>query len=323
MRILVTGAAGYIGSNLCEHLLDNGHDVIGIDNFNNYYSPKVKEYNIREFRNHANFKLYRADILDKEKLKKIFKNERIKAIIHLAAWAGVTRSIVEPITYVRNNIEGTTNLAELAVSNKIKTFIFASTSSIYGDNSTPFEESMNTDHPLAPYPASKKACELMLYTYSKNFNLPVTILRIFNPLGPRQRPDLALTQLIRSCLYGTEFKQFQDSNKTGRDYTHMGHLLETIGTLLENTFKYEVFNMGNSKPVSLGEFISTIEKVVGKLANITKGKERQGEMEITFSNNNKARKMLGYNPTTSIEESIRIYYEWFLKQEEWYKKGKY
>ncbi len=323
MQILVTGAAGYIGSNLSEHLLSKKYKVIGIDNFNNYYSPKIKEYNIKDFKDKKNFKLYKIDILDYEGLKKIFDKEKIDAIVHLAAWAGVTRSISEPITYLRNNIEGTTNLAEMAVANKVKTFIFASTSSIYGDNKTPFIETMNTDHPLAPYPASKKACELILYTYSRNFNLPVTILRIFNPLGPRQRPDLALTQLIRSCLYGIEFKQFQDSDKTGRDYTYVGHLLESIDILLKKPFKYEIFNMGNSKPITLGKFISTIEKVVGKSANVVKGDKRQGEMELTYSNTEKARRVLGYKPSTSIEENVRIYYEWFLKQEDWYKKGQY
>ncbi len=323
MNILVTGCAGFIGSNLSEYLLNSKHKVIGIDNFNNYYNPKIKEYNIKGFKDNLNFKLYKVDILDPNELEKIFDKEDIEAVVHLAAWAGVTRSIVEPVTYVRNNIEGTINLAELSHQNKVKSFIFASTSSVYGDNKTPFIETMYTDHPLAPYPASKKSCELMLYTYAKNFNLPVTILRIFNPLGPRQRPDLALTQLIRSCLFGTKFVQYQDLDNTGRDYTYVGHLLEVIDTLIKRPFNYEIFNMGNSKPISLREFINGIEKVAGKKANIIKGKKRAGEMELTYSNTEKAKLGLGYNPSTPIEESIKIYYEWFLKQEDWYKKGNY
>ncbi len=323
MRVLVTGSAGYIGSNLSEFLLAKNHTVIGIDNFNEYYNPKIKEYNIKDFSDHPEFKLYRTDILDQTGLNYIFKREKVDAIVHLAAWAGVTRSIEEPVTYVRNNIEGTVNLAELARDYKVKNFIFASTSSVYGSNEIPFSESMNTDHPLAPYPASKKACEVMLYTYSKNFGLPVTILRIFNPLGPRQRPDLALTQLIRSCLYGAEFRKFQDSDKSGRDYTYIGHLLEAIESILLKPFKYEVFNMGNSHPVTLGKFIKAVEKTVGSKANITEADKRQGEMEITYANIEKAKKILGYDPDTPIEKSIKIYFEWFLKQPEWYRKGKY
>lgn len=323
MNILVTGAAGFISSNISEYLLSKKHKVIGLDNFNNFYSPKIKKYNIKDFVNHRNFKLYKTDILNQSKLKTLFDKENIQAIIHMAAWAGVTRSIKEPVLYIRNNIEGTVNLAEQAILHKVKNFIFASTSSIYGDNPTPFEETMNTDHPLAPYPATKKACEVMLYTYSKNFNLPVTILRIFNPLGPRLRPDLALAQLIRSCLYGTFFKQYQDPESTGRDYTYIGHLLEAINTLIKKPFKYEIFNLGNSHPVNLGKFISAVEKVTGKKATIVKGEKRQGEMKLTYANIDKARQLLKYNPTTSIEESIRIYYDWFVEQKEWYKRGRY
>ncbi len=323
MIVLVTGCAGFLGSNICEHLLLQKHTVLGLDNFNDYYNPKIKEYNIKDFKDHKKFRLYRTDLLDPDGLAKLFKKEKPNAIVHMAAWAGVTRSIKEPVAYVRNNIEGTVNLAELAVKYKAKSFIFASTSSVYGDNKTPFEETMNTDHPLAPYPASKKACEVILSTYTRNFGLPVTIFRIFNPLGPHQRPDLALTQLIRSCLYGTEFQQYQDSKSTGRDYTYVGHLLEAIATVLQKPFKYEIFNMGNFAPVTLGEFIATVEKVVGKKANIVQGEKRQGEMELTFANIAKAKKMLKYNPTTPIEKSIQIYYDWFAEQEEWYKKGEY
>lgn len=322
MKILVTGAAGYIGSNLSEYLLQKGHTVVGVDNFNDYYNPKLKEYNIKDFKDNVGFKLHRVDLLDNEKLVKIFETETgIDGIVHLAAWAGVTYSIEKPVIYVRNNIEGTVNLLECAVKNKIKNFIFASTSSIYGDNPTPFEETMNTDHPLAPYPATKKACEVMLSTYSRNYGLNVSILRFFNPLGKRIRPDLALTKLVRSCEYGEEFPRYQD--KTGRDYCYIGHMLEGIETLLKNPVKYEIFNFGNSSPVTLDELISTVEEVTGKKVNQKTMSPRKGEMSVTYANIDKAKKMIGYNPTTSIKEIVKMYYNWFVQQEEWYKRDEY
>lgn len=322
MRVLVTGAAGFIGSNLCEYLLSNGHDVVGLDNFNSYYSPKIKEYNLKSFSDNKNFKLYRSDLLDNETLTELFEKEKPEAIVHLAAWAGVTRSLKEPITYVRNNLEATVNLAELAVKHGIKSFVLASTSSIYGDNPTPFTEDMTTDHPLAPYPATKKACEVMLSTYHRNFGLNVTIFRIFNPLGPKQRPDLALSILIRSCLYDdVAFHKYQSG--TGRDYTYIKHMLEAMEHVVKNPLGYEILNLGNSKPVILEDMISTISKVTGKEPRIIEAEKRQGEMELTFANIEKAKNMINYNPSTTIEESIRIYYEWFLAQEEWYKKGQY
>lgn len=320
---MVTGAAGFIGSNLSEYLLEAGHIVIGVDNFNDYYNPKIKEYNIKSFSEHPNFILCKTDILDLESLEKIFSDTKPEAIIHLAAWAGVTRSIEEPVAYVRNNVEGTVNLAELCIKHGTNNFIFASTSSIYGDNPTPFREDMSTDHPLAPYPATKKACEVMLSTYNRNFGLNVSILRIFNPLGPRVRPDLAMTKLVRSCVYGDVFPQYQDAENTGRDYTYIKHMFEAIDVILNAPLPYEIFNLGNSSPVTLKELISTVEKVIGKKANIQLMPTRQGEMTLTYANIEKAGNMLNYKPTTSIEEAIGIYYKWFQSQEDWYKKGNY
>lgn len=322
MKILVTGAAGFFGSNLCEYLLSKDHEVVGVDNFNDYYSPEVKEYNIREFKDHKNFTLRRVDILDLEKMNEVFeKDGPFDHVIHLAAWAGVTYSIEHPVTYVRNNVEGTVNIAELCVKHKVKGVIFASTSSVYGSNNTPFTEDMAISDPKSPYPATKRACELMLRTYSDNFGLSVTIIRIFNPQGKRMRPDLALSKLVRSCEYGTEFPIYQDLDSTGRDYCYVGHMFEAIEKIMEKPFDYEIFNLGNSDPITLGELIETVEKVTGKKVNGKKMPARKGEMELTFANVEKAKRMLGYNPTTSIEESIKIFYEWYLKQDEAYKKG--
>jgi UDP-glucuronate 4-epimerase len=322
MNILVTGAAGFFGSNLCEYLLKKDHKVVGVDNFNDYYSPAVKEYNIKDFKDHDNFKLRRVDILDLYDMDEIFeKDGPFDTVIHLAAWAGVTYSISHPVLYIRNNVEGTVNMAELSVKHKIPCFIFSSSSSVYGSNPTPFEEEMSVQDPRSPYPVSKMASELLLRTYSMNFDLPVTILRIFNPQGKRMRPDLALSKLVRSCEYGTEFPVYQDLENTGRDYCYIEHMFEVISTIMEKPYQFEIFNLGNSDPVTLGELIKTVEKVTGKKVKVKKMPERKGEMTLTFANIDKAKKMLGYNPTTPIEESIRMFYDWYLVQDEAYKKG--
>lgn len=327
MKILVTGAAGFIGSNLCEYLLNRDHTVIGIDNFNDYYSPKVKEYNIQLFADNPNFILYRTDLLDISELSKVFESEKPAAIVHLAAWAGVTRSLKEPVTYVRNNIEATVNLAELSIKHNIENFIFASTSSIYGDNGTPFIEDMNTDHPLAPYPATKKACEVLLSTYNRNFGLNVTVLRIFNPVGIKIRPDIFLPNVIRSCLYGSEcpiyWTEQETKEITARDYTYIGHMLDGILTILETPLGYEILNFGNSEPVYLADFLNTVEEVVGKSINRKYLGNRKGEMLVTYANVDRAKDLINYSPTTTLKESIKIYYDWFVDQEEWYKKGDY
>jgi UDP-glucuronate 4-epimerase len=292
MKILVTGAAGFFGSNLTEYLLEKGHKVVGIDNFNEYYSPDVKEYNIREFKDNKSFKLYRTDITDLISLSGVFKKEApFDAVVHLAAWAGVTFSIKHPMLYV------------------------------YGDNQIPFDEDMSIDSPRAPYPVTKRACELLLRTYSDNFKLPVTILRIFNPQGKRMRPDLALSKLIRSCEYGTEFPIYQDLKKSGRDYCYIVHMFEAIDSIISEPYEYEIFNLGNSSPVTLGDFIGAVEKVTGKKVKSKVMPQRMGEMTTTYANITKAKKTLGFNPSTPIEESIKIFYEWYLAQDENYKKG--
>lgn len=325
MKILVTGAAGFVGSNLSEYLLGQGHTVVGVDNFDDYYNPKIKEYHVKDFEDDEKFSLHRIDILEEKALKEVFEKEGpLDAIVHLAARAGVTASIDFPAVYVRNNIEGTVNLAELAVKHNVDNFIFASTSSIYGDSPVPFSEDTNTDHPLAPYPATKKACEVMLSTYTRNFGLNVGILRIFNPNGKRMRPDLALPKMIRSCEYGVEFPRFftdEEATKTGRDYCYIEHIFEAISALLYNTVEYEIFNVGNSSPVTLTELVEIVNEVTGKKVNVVTKPHRQGEMKVTYANIDKAKKMLNYNPSTQVKEIVKLYYNWFIQQEEWYKKG--
>lgn len=321
--ILVTGCAGFIGSNLCEYLLNKNYKVVGLDNFNDYYSPKIKRFNIKDFIENPNFYLIEEDLTSYSKIEEVFRNVKFDAIVHLAAYAGVTYSFEKPLVYVKNNVEVTTNLLDLCVKYGVNNFIFSSTSSIYGDAPSPFREDMFTDNPLAPYPATKKACEVMCSVYSKNYGLNTTIFRFFNPLDIRIRPDLALTKLIKSALYGEEFPQYQDLNSTGRDYCYLQNMLEVIEFVINNPLKYEVFNLGNSSPVTLGKLVETVEKVVGKKVNLVRMPERKGEMTLTFADVSKAEKMLGYKSKTSLEFIVEKYYNWFLNQEEWYQKGNY
>jgi len=321
--ILITGCAGFIGSNLCEYLLNKNYKVVGIDNFNEYYSPKIKRHNINDFKNNSRFYLIEEDLLNFSKIEEIFKNVKIDALVHLAAYAGVTYSFEKPLVYVRNNVEVTTNLLDLCIKYKVNNFIFSSTSSIYGDSPSPFREDMITDQPLAPYPATKKACEVMCYVYSKNYGINSTIFRFFNPLDIRIRPDLALTKLIKSALYGDEFPQYQDLNSTGRDYCYLQNMLEAIEYVINNPFQYEIFNLGNSAPVTLGKLVATVEEVIGKKVNLVRMPERKGEMTLTFADVSKAEKMLGYKAKTPLDFIVKRYYNWFLNQPEWYQKGNF
>ncbi len=319
MKILVTGCAGFIGSDLTEYFLNKGHEVVGIDNFNSFYDPKIKEFNISEFKDRPKFKLYRTDITDRVALWKVFEENNIEGIAHFAAYAAVTQSNADPNTWVYNNIDGTSNLAEFAIKKGIKNFVFASTSSVYGANSVPYREDMTTDGPLSIYPASKKAGEVLLYAYSSCFNLNVTILRFFNPIGPRLRPDLAIPKLIRAAEYGYTFTLYQGTD-SARDYTYIVQMMESVEAGLVKPFKYEVLNIGNSNPVTLRDLFDAVERVTGKKIS-AKRVDRPGQMQITAADISKARKMIDYSPTLSLDQMIEKYYEWFLKQPEWYKKG--
>lgn len=320
MKILITGVAGYIGSNVADYFLSKQYEVVGLDNFNDYYPREIKEFNISEIKNHENFKLYEIDITDVPALSKIFEENQIDAVIHLAAWAGVTPSVKNPHIYAEVNYVGTDNVALQCVNHNVKNFIFASTSSVYGNlNNVPFVETMDTSFVAAPYPASKKSAEVLLYTYSLNFDLNVTVMRIFNPLGLRQRPDTAMAKLVRCADYGYEFPIFMNADKGGRDYTSLYAMIEAMESAVKNSFKYEIFNLGNSKPRTILELISATERVTGKKVK-TKQEPRPGQMEITCADITKARKMLNYNPTSILEDMFASYYEWHLKQPEWYKK---
>jgi len=320
MNILLTGVAGFIGSNLCEHLLKRGHFVIGVDNFNDFYDPRVKRLNIQSFLNSKNFYLAEGDITDKKFLDEVFKSWGIDAIIHFAAWAGVTMSFKKPLLYSGVNFIGTVTLLEMAAKYKIFDFILASSSSVYANSKRiPFKENFEiASKPVSIYAATKKSDEVIAYTYSSYYGIKVSCLRFFNAYGPRQRPDMAAPVFLRKTHSGKPLPLYQELD-TSRDYTYIDDICLGVIASLENRFDYEIFNLGNSSPVKLGELVKVIEKVVGKKAIIKRMPERRGEVEMTFADISKAKKMLGYNPKTTLEEGIKKTYEWFLSTPQWYK----
>lgn len=323
--ILITGGAGFIGSNLIDKLLEENNEVTTIDNFNNYYDPQIKEKNILEIRknmgklniNEKNFKLYRGDIRDKNILRTIFKENKINLIIHLAAMAGVRTSIDNPKLYYEVNLNGTLNLLEVARINRINKFIFGSSSSIYGNNQKiPFNEEDEVNHPISPYAASKKAGELLCYTYHHLYDLNVACLRFFTVYGPRQRPDLAIHKFTKLILKNKSIP-FYGNGKTERDYTYIDDAVEgiikTIIWIKKNRRKYEIFNLGSSRKISLNEMVKAIEDVLYKKAILKKLPMQHGDVNRTYADISKAENVLGYNPKTEFIEGIKKFVEWIKK----------
>ncbi|MBW2999045.1 SDR family NAD(P)-dependent oxidoreductase [Candidatus Woesearchaeota archaeon] len=309
--ILVTGGAGFIGSHVCEKLLEKNYKVICIDNFNDFYSPKVKEENLKECLKDNNFVLYREDITNFEGLKKIFQENKIDKIIHLAARAGVRFSITDPVLYEKVNIKGTINLLELAKDFKIKNFIFGSSSSIYGVNKkVPFSEDDKVENQISPYGASKRAGEMYCRVYHKLFGLKITCLRFFTVYGPRGRPDMAPYKFTKLISEGKEIKMYGDGSSK-RDYTYVTDIVEGVISASEKDFDFEIINLGDSNPVELRYFISLFEKSLGKKAKIKQLPMQPGDVTVTFADISKAEKLLNYRPKVKIEEGIKLLVEWF------------
>jgi len=314
-NIIVTGCAGFIGSHLCERLLKDGSFVIGIDNFDPFYSRSIKESNMNKFRNHPNFKFLEFDLSDKEDLNKQLNGTKADLIIHLAGKAGVRPSIENPEDYIRANIISTQNILSFMKDNDIKKLAFASSSSIYGNTKdTPFNEEQDVNKPISPYAFTKKACELLNYTYHALYNIDILNLRFFTVFGPRQRPDLAIHKFTKLIINNQEIPMFGDGT-TSRDYTYFEDTVNGICLSAEYLFNhkkvYEIINLGNNHPVKLLDLIATIEKATGKKAKIKQLPMQSGDVEITYANIDKAKRLLGYQPKYSFEEGINNFVNWY------------
>lgn len=309
--ILVTGAAGFIGSHVADRLLRDGSQVIAIDNFSDYYNPLFKEENIAAQKNNPNYHLYRCDFTRLEDLRRIFQTHSVDAIIHLGAQAGVRYSLQHPLQTQHINITGTTNVFECAREFAIPHVIFASSSSVYGNqDKTPFSEDDNVDHPISPYAASKKACELLAFTYHHLYNITVIGLRLFNVYGERGRPDMSPFLFADAFYHHKEITRFGDGSMQ-RDFTYVGDIVEGIVRCLTLDRGYEIINLGNAHPVAVSEFIARMESLTGKTARIIEKPIPPGDVRRTFADTRKAMRLLEWQPTTSLEEGLSAFLTWF------------
>lgn len=318
----ITGGAGFIGSTLSEKLLSLGNKVVAIDNFCDFYNPKIKENNVKNLLLNPNFKLYRADIRDREAVKKIFDENKIDVVMNLAAMAGVRPSIENPCLYQEVNCLGLQNILEEMKLHNVKNGVLASSSSVYGNcKEVPFKENMIVDYAISPYAATKKANEVMAHVYHKLYDMNIIMLRFFTVYGPKQRPDLAINKFTRLMLEGKEIPMFGDGT-TSRDYTYIDDIVNGIikscEYTLENENVYEILNIGNSSPTSLKEMINTIAKVLDVEPKIKQLPMQPGDVDRTFADISKAKKLIGYEPKTTFEEGIRKFVNWYKENKDLY-----
>lgn len=317
--VLVTGCAGFIGWSVSKKLLESGSSVLGIDSMNDYYDPKLKEWRLKGLESSEGFRFNNLDIADYEGLRNVIRPEivadifgnPIDVIINLAARAGVRASVVNPWVYLDTNTNGTLNLLECCKDFGIKKFVLASTSSIYGLNKMPFRESDNTDHPLAPYSATKKAAEALCYTYHYLYGIDISIPRYFTVYGPAGRPDMSYFKFIRNIDAGRPIPVYGDG-KQKRDFTYIDDIAD--GTLkCMGPFGYEIFNLGSDSPSELMHVINLIEENLGKKADIEWIERHTSDVPATWADIEKSRRLLDWSPKVSIEEGIRNSIEWYRK----------
>ena len=312
MRILVTGGAGFIGSHLVERLIADGHNVAILDDFNDFYDPKIKRGNISRVAKEV--AVYDVDLRDEEKVARLFQKEKFDTIFHLAARAGVRPSIQQPQLYYNTNVAGTLHLLEGARASAVDRFVLASSSSVYGAaKKVPFSEEEHLTQTLSPYAATKVAAEFLCSTYAHLHQMRIVALRYFTVYGARQRPDLAIHQFTRKIHAGEPIDQFGNGS-TRRDYTYIDDIIQgTIAALKYDGPMFDVFNLGESETNELKDLIAAIEKALGKKAKINQLPEQPGDMPLTCADISKARKLLGYNPKTKFEDGLPRFVDWFLK----------
>ena len=331
MSILVTGSAGFIGSQLCLKLLERGDKIIGLDNLNDYYNIELKKARLERHLNHKNYFHYHADISNKDNLEKVFKENNINVVVNLAAQAGVRYSIENPDVYIQSNIVGFMNILECCRHNKISNLVYASSSSVYGANTTkPFSVHDNVDHPLSLYAASKKSNELMAHTYSNLFELSTTGLRFFTVYGPWGRPDMALFKFTKAIMNDNEIDVYNYGNHE-RDFTYIEDIIEGVIRVIDNPAKlnvdwngenpdpgtsfapWKVYNIGSNKPIKLNDYISEIEKNVGKKANVNLLPLQPGDVVATYADVEDLFKTFNFKPKYNIQEGVKNFVEWFKR----------
>jgi UDP-glucuronate 4-epimerase len=313
-KVLVTGAAGFIGSHVAEALLARGDEVVGLDNFEAFYSPDVKRRNVRAALAHSRYVAVEGDLRSTATVERTFREGPFDAVIHLAARAGVRPSLMDPVSYSETNVSGTTLLLEVARRQGIGHFLFASSSSVYGARSTaPFRESDPVDEPASPYAATKRAGELLAATFHRLYGLPVICLRFFTVYGPRQRPDMAIHRFTRLIDAGQEVEVFGDG-RSQRDYTFVDDVVDGVLRALDRPQGYRVYNLGTNRTVSLTGLVELISARLGRAPRIVRLPNQPGDVPLTYADISLARSELGYEPVTSIDEGIATFVDWYRKE---------
>jgi len=313
LKYLVTGAAGFIGYHLCKRLCEEGIEVIGIDNMNSYYELSLKEARLKSLEEFKNFKFYKIDIADIDELTKFFETGKIENIVNLAAQPGVRYSITNPDVSIRSNITGFFNLLECCKTFHVKNLIYASSSSVYGNaDKTPFSIKDNVDHPVSLYAATKKANELMAYTYHHLYNISTTGLRFFTVYGPWGRPDMAYFKFAKNISEGKPIDVYNNGDME-RDFTYIDDVIESICRLIKKVpdNKYRLFNIGGEYPVKLMSFIETLENKLGKKAEIIFKEMQPGDVRITYADSSELAEYINYKPVTRIDEGLEKFVNWF------------
>ncbi len=310
MKAIITGAAGFIGSHLCERLLGRGWEVVGIDNFDGFYDPNVKRSNIETCLESGRFQIVEADIRDSAQMNKI-AGGGADIVAHLAARAGVRPSIANPALYTDVNVNGTVAMLEATRNNGIARFVFASSSSVYGNNKkVPFAEEDNVDFPISPYAATKKAGELICHTYHHLYGISVTCLRYFTVYGPRQRPDLAIHKFARLIEQDKPIPVYGDGSMM-RDFTYIDDIIDGTIAAINHCEGYNIYNLGESRPITVSDLVAEIEKALGKKAAIEYQPAQPGDVERTYADVTKAKRDLGYAPNTQISDGLKPFVDWF------------
>lgn len=316
MTILVTGAAGFIGSHFCEALLVDGHRVIGLDNFDPFYPAAVKWGNVQRALSHPAFKLEEGDIRDRQLLRRIFTQQPVDVVIHLAAKAGVRPSILQPSEYFDVNVNGTLQILESMAETRVKRLLFASSSSVYGNQAkTPFSETDDVSHPISPYAASKRSGELLAHTWHHLYGMDVACLRLFTVYGPRQRPDLAIHKFAQLALENKPIPLYGDG-KTRRDYTFVADIVQGMRQLLElPSWGYEIFNLGGGRPVTLTDMVHALEAALGRMLEVQFMPKQPGDVEQTYADISKAFRYFGYRPRVGLPEGVQQFTTWLQRNE--------
>ncbi len=315
MTYLVTGGAGFIGSHLCEALLRRGEQVVALDNFNDYYDPRRKRRNVAPLLERPGFTLWEGDLRDLDSLKALFAQHQPSHIAHLGGMANPRYSMQFPLLYEAVNVGGTINLWECVARGAVKAFVQASTSSVYGLSPTPWSETTATDRPLSPYAATKKAAEVLGYTFHYQYQIPTRIVRFFTVYGPKGRPDMTPSLFVEAMRRNQPITLFNGGEGVYRDWTYIDDIVAGVVAALDTDLPFEIFNLGNSQPVMLRSFIDTLQAITGLPVTINAQPLPAADPPITYADTSKALELLGWSPTTDIEAGLERYWAWYQAEQ--------